>query len=151
MSNVNDFEIIDGVLIEYHGKAADVAVPEGVRKIGNCAFFDCSSLTSITIPEGVTSIGDNAFNWCNSLTSITIPEGLTKIGKGAFSDCKSLTNIRIPEGVTEIGDSAFHCCYSLKDHSISSQPAKLNVLSFMDIQFRSLCLFIKCLGEVSLN
>ena len=38
--------------------------------IGNYAFYNCSSLTSITIPENVTSIGEAAFSGCRSLTEI---------------------------------------------------------------------------------
>ncbi len=38
-----------------------------VTRIGDNAFKDCNSLTSVTIPEGVTSIGDYAFNNCSSL------------------------------------------------------------------------------------
>ncbi|MEE1254900.1 MAG: leucine-rich repeat protein [Lachnospiraceae bacterium] len=32
-----------------------------VRSIGDRAFLDCSSLTSITIPNNVASIGKSAF------------------------------------------------------------------------------------------
>ena len=45
-------------------------IPDSVTSIGNSAFFECSSLTSIDIPSGVTSIGDRAFYHCTSLTSI---------------------------------------------------------------------------------
>ena len=38
-----------------------------VTSIGNSAFEDCDSLTSITIPDGVTSIGDSAFSRCKNL------------------------------------------------------------------------------------
>ena len=66
-----------------------------VTSIGEYAFSDCHSLTSITIPEGVTSIGDDAFARCSSLTSITIPEGVTAIGDDAFYLCSSLTSIDV--------------------------------------------------------
>ena len=64
-----------------------------VAKIGNNAFYNCSSLTSVTIPNSVTVIGDSAFSECSSLTNITIPNNITEIGKGAFSDCRSLTSV----------------------------------------------------------
>lgn len=35
----------------------------------------------------VTSIGDNAFKECGSLTSINIPNSVTNIGYGAFWRC----------------------------------------------------------------
>ena len=68
-------------------------IPDSVMSIGDCAFLDCSSLTSIVIPNGVMSIGDYAFYNCSSLTSIVIPDGVTSIEEGAFQDCSSLTSI----------------------------------------------------------
>ncbi len=61
-----------------------------MTSIGDSAFYNCSSLTSVTIPEGVTSIGNWAFEDCSSLTSVTIPEGVTTIGGRAFEGCSSL-------------------------------------------------------------
>ena len=49
-----DFEIKDGVAI----------IPEGTTEIGDWAFSDCSSLTSVVIPESIKRIGSFAFSEC---------------------------------------------------------------------------------------
>ena len=64
---------------------------KSVTSIGQYAFYNCSSLTSITIPNSVTSIGGYAFSDCSSLTSIAIPSSVTSIGIWAFEHCTSLT------------------------------------------------------------
>ena len=43
---------------------------KSVTTIGNRAFEDCTSLTSVVIPAGVTTIGNRAFYDCTSLTSV---------------------------------------------------------------------------------
>ena len=55
-----------------------------VTNIGEHAFHECRSLTSVTIPNSVTNIGSSAFWGCSSLTSITIGNSVTSIGSGAF-------------------------------------------------------------------
>ena len=88
----------------------------GGESIGDYAFKDCSSLTSITIPNGVTSIGRSAFSDCSSLASITIPNGVTSIGSNAFRGCKSITSITLPDSVTSIGEDAFRDCDKLQQY-----------------------------------
>ena len=95
-----------------------IIIPDSVTSIGYSTFSECKSLTNINIPDSVTSIGDFAFSGCDSLTSINIPNGVTNIGHSTFSECKSLTNINIPDSVTSIGDFAFSGCDSLTSINI---------------------------------
>ena len=80
-------------LIRYAiGKTEEMfTIPDIVTNIGDCAFSDCSSITSIVIPNSVTSIGESAFSSCSSLASIMIPDSVTSIGERAFFGCHSLT------------------------------------------------------------
>lgn len=87
-----------------------VTMPEGITAIGNGTFKSCTGLTDVTIPNSVESIGREAFTGCASLKSITIPESVTAIYDNAFSDCKNLASITIPKNVTYIDKSAFWNC-----------------------------------------
>ena len=117
-------------LIAYRSKEKNYIIPNSVTYIGNDAFFDCKSLTSINIPNSVTNIGDSAFCGCSSLTSINIPNGVTNIGSHAFSSCKSLTSINIPDGVTNIGSHAFSSCKSLTSINIPNSVTYIGNLAF---------------------
>ena len=105
-----------------NSKVKKIVIEDGVTSIGNSAFSNCRSLTSIMIPNSVTSIEDYAFENC-SLTNITIPDSVTSIGNYAFSHCSSLTSITIPDSVTSIGTSAFDSCSSLKTISLSCKSS----------------------------
>ena len=113
----NCYLVVNGVLHSFAigCGATEFTVPNSVSEIGNSAFYNCSSLTSVTIGSSVTAIEDAAFEYCSSLKTITIPDSVTTIGESAFNKCNSLTSAIIGNGVTSIGSSAFYNCSNLTE------------------------------------
>ena len=133
-----EYDVLDDGTVEitgYSGSAEKVDVPEkidekSVTSVGEYAFYNCTSFTSITIPDSVTSIGRSAFGDCISLTSITIPDSVTEIGMTAFSGCSNLTGITLPNGLTEINYGIFECCTSLAKITIPNSVKEIGYAAF---------------------
>ena len=115
-----------------------VVIPDSVTSIGWLAFWDCESLTSVVIPDSVTSISGGAFYNCKSLTDIAIPNSVTSIDEGAFYNCESLTDIAIPNSVTSIGNDVFYGCESLTSVHISDMESWC-AIAFHDGASNPLC------------
>ena len=98
-------------------------IPDGIKTIGDFAFYNCSGLSSVIIPNSVESIGNNAFDGCKDMTSITLGNGLTTIGEEAFIGCSGLTSLSIPGSVKTIGKYAFMACRGLNAVYITNLEA----------------------------
>ncbi len=103
------------------GRGGEYTVPDGVTRIGTCAFETCT-VTSVTLPEGLVEICVGAFRHCRQMTSINFPQGLTTIGAQAFFDCQRLNGLRIPASVTSIGANCFRYCYALRRMLFEGNP-----------------------------
>ena len=131
---------INGVLFEKSEKrlvcyprasaANSYTVPQGIRIIGDYAFYGCDSLTSITLPNSIISIGDDAFYECSSLTNINLPDSITAIGDDAFYKCSPLTSINLPDSITAIGESTFFACSSLTSITLPDSIASIGARAF---------------------
>ena len=90
---------------------------------------DLKHMTTLAIPDGVRSIGDGAFKNCAALTSVTIPASVVIVGGRAFADCTGLTDVTIPEGVTDIGYSAFWGCTKLATINYAGTKEQWNAIT----------------------
>lgn len=84
-------------ITKYTGKESTVILPSTINswhvtKIGEDAFQDNTTITSVTIPASVTEIGSNAFADCTNLTSVNY--------KGDWS------NLTIQSGNPAVQDAA---------------------------------------------
>lgn len=109
--------------------APDAYDPAGlVTTIGDGAFMDCTSLTTMTLPYFIARIGNSAFENCTALTTFTTMDGADKktaalrtIGDRAFFGNTSLNNVDVntTKGVNTIGVSAFENCGQLATINLS--------------------------------
>lgn len=115
----------------------DLYICDGLKSIGNQAFFGCKSLKSFTAPSTLKEIGEGSFQKCSALASLNLNFGLDSIKSSAFEDCaltgrlelpitlkkinygafqnnKGLTEVCIPQSVEKLGSNCFSGCDGLK-------------------------------------
>ena len=81
----------------------------------------------MTLPNTVTTLGDYAFTNCQSLTSVKLSYNLKRVGNETFSGCESLTGVKIPWGVTSLGAALFSGCTNLGIITIPSSVTSIDV------------------------
>lgn len=126
-------------ITKYAGSATALDIPSKidgytVTSIGEDAFWNCTSLTSVTIPDSVTRIDYSAFASCTSLTSVTIPDSVTSMGRSVFYDTAIYNNEdNWEDGVLYIGKHLIQA----KDSITGEYKIKDNTLTIAVAGFRN--------------
>lgn len=159
LRDMKNFEVENGILIKYHGKAEEVEIPRGIREIGPQAFTEHRKLKRVIIPGSVRVIdwcafGDEMMDWGYCLESVVMEEGVEEIRYAAFGNCgklreiqlpsslrtidksafkhSGLHNIKIPEGFTEIENEVFEGCKDLKTVELPQSLKRIDGDAFKD-------------------
>ncbi len=111
---------------QYAKEARKIVIAEGIIKLSNDCFKDCTNLEEVVLPSTLTEIGWKVFMNCGKLDNVVLPEGLIKLSSNAFSDCASLTKITLSSKTTYIDYRAFYNCTSLEEIVI---PDTINYVS----------------------
>ena len=108
-----------------------VVIGANVREIGEQAFSGCSLLKSVQFGEGLLSIGAQAFQSCRAIDSaITLPGSLVSIGDQAFEYCRLLPAVTFGGKVAQIGASAFEGCEKLTELTLPDSVTSLGTAAF---------------------
>lgn len=75
-------------------------------------FAERDDIVKVELPEGVERIGNNAFENCSNLEEVICPKSLRSIEAEAFIDCINLRKIEYGDDV-DVDASAFKGCYNL--------------------------------------
>lgn len=106
-----------------YGQVSYRGIVYNTRIIRSYSFSNCEKIKNIIISEGITEIGNRAFSQCCSLSSVSLPKTLKTIENGTFNECRSLESIVIPEGVTKLAAYSFSQCNSLTSVSFGKATA----------------------------
>ena len=142
----------------YNSYSGDVVIPETVTYngkiyrvtgIGDNAFQDCTTLTSITIPRSVTAIGSWSFYNCTGLKSVFITDlaawcnlsffmsndnPLFYAGR-LFLNGQEIRDLVIPQSVISIGNYTFCGCINLTSVNIPEGVTSIGDYAFGDCYF----------------
>ena len=88
-------------------KLKTVVLSDTVSRIGNYAFYACTSLANMNWPYSLTTIGYSAF-YNTALKNVAFNSQLKTIGDSSFQDCHSLSAVTFPSSVTNVGHRAFY-------------------------------------------
>ena len=100
-----DFVIEDDVFKKYNGSEKKVLIPEGIKAIRSCAFWDNQSIEEVVLPESLVSLGGDTFYNCKNLKKIVIPSKVEEIANNPFAGCPVLKlenkskNFKLVDGV----------------------------------------------------
>eukprot|EP00985_Skeletonema_marinoi_P019908 scaffold11593_cov129-Skeletonema_marinoi.AAC.2 len=121
-------EVIDEDAFNCCEDLVQVDTHDGIRKVGERAFFGCKSLRSIDL-RSVVEIGEDAFYECVSLTDVQFGNKLETIGKYAFIECTSLEHLNLTSIIT-VKTWAFRSCKALTSIEFSERLETIELNAF---------------------
>ena len=108
-------------------KVLDLSQTSKVEEIEDNALYGCSALTTANITA--TRVGNYAFYNCTSLSSVTLSERVQTLGTLSFA-YTAVSTVNIPASLSTYGNGAFAMCPNLTDFSVSSSNNYFSTFSF---------------------
>ena len=130
-----DFVIEDDVFVKYNGNDKKVVIPEGIKSVGPCAFWDNQSIEEAVLPSSLISLGGDTFYNCRNLRRVVIPANVEEIGNNPFAGCPLLSlkneskNFKLIDGVLFEKKKTILIYYSLsKKNETYKIPSSVQII-----------------------
>ena len=105
----------------------EIDLPEGLKTIGQDAFYDSRYLKRVGLSSTIDSIGPRAFAGSTQvLTDITLNEGIRAIADEAFYSNRALKKIVLPASLQTIGSSTFNSVDTVVPHGATPPAIEAN-------------------------
>ena len=90
----------------YYCALSKVILPDGIEKIQEQTFMNCTALKEVVFPSDLDEIGRAAFQ-NTGLTQLNFPPTLRIIGPSAFASCMHVASVTFPDSLRRIAEFAF--------------------------------------------
>lgn len=101
-----------------------------ITSIGAYAFAGCSNLTVCDLPETVDKIGQYAYYNCTSMEKMRIPDAVTSIQTYTFAGCSALSWVDCGLGIQVIEPFAFTNCTNVRYIVVNGTCTKIKANAF---------------------
>lgn len=99
-----------------YGNLRKVVCPASLRTLGDWAFGNNKTLSSVTLNQGIDSLGMGVFMNCEGITKFEIPSSVTTIGSGLLVNIpyisEIINNATTPQALTQdiVNDDRYGMC-----------------------------------------
>lgn len=114
----------------------NVTIPDGVVILDDYVLMG-ARMRNLSIPDSVQIIGEQAFSNNISLTTLDLGDGVTEIREGAFAYCKNLREVKLPSALVTVGENAFYMCSGIKTIIVNKNLKTVGGFSFYSSEFSS--------------
>ena len=115
------------------GLNGTLTLHDGIRTIGECAFWHVPFKGELALPKHIVSIDYGAFEsfYGSSFSHIVIPDGLETVFDGVFCRFNNVADIiTLPESVEEIGIDAFQFCDKISGLRLGRNVSRIRGAAF---------------------
>ena len=146
---------VEAYAFEGNTSLKTLIIPDGIMKLGNGVFKNCTNLSSVTINGNIDDCGERSkgdYNWENisvfynagantDTLTVTFGAEVTRIPAYLFATGSSkgdgyyahITKVTISDSVTEIGAYAFYNCYDLAETSWGKNLSEIGSYAFANV------------------
>ncbi len=108
-----------------------ITMDDNIKRIGARAFAYCGALSEVILPDDIEVIEDEAFNMCFNLAKVSLSKTKIKsIGTRAFANCEYLETVTLPDTLETVGEEAFKWCSNLQSVIIGKSTINIGKNAF---------------------
>ena len=108
-----------------------ISIPEGIKKISDGAFYECSQLNGdVCLPQSCVTLGQWSFRGCGQMKSFSSFGSVTELNEYTFLSNNYITHMQIPSTITKINNYAISSMSAMRSIELSENLVRVGSAAF---------------------